>query len=43
MTGVIAMRSGARMTRVVDDLELVVTCGMPEDFAGRVLFLPFQQ
>lgn len=41
MAGVIAIRPDARMARVLDDLELLVTCGAAEDFVGRVEFLPF--
>jgi hypothetical protein len=40
MPGVLAVQSGVSFANIVDDLELVVVCGVPEDFDGRIEFLP---
>lgn len=40
LPGVVAMRSDLAIGRVVEDLEILILAGQPEDLVDRVVFLP---
>jgi len=41
MPGVVEVIATASMGRILDDLELFVQCSLPEEYDGRILFIPF--
>ena len=41
MPGVFEVSVAAPLRAGIEDLLLVIDCGMPEEFDGRVVFLPF--
>jgi hypothetical protein len=41
MTGVVEVISKAPIGKILDDLELFICCSEPEEYEGRVLFIPF--
>jgi hypothetical protein len=40
MPGVIEVIATAPIGQVIDDLELLILCGQPTDYAGQILFIP---
>jgi hypothetical protein len=40
MPGIVAVPQRLLLSRAIDELELLVTVGLPEDFAQQVRFLP---
>jgi predicted nuclease of predicted toxin-antitoxin system len=41
MTGVVEVIATAPIGRIIDDLELFICCSQPEEYEGRILFIPF--
>ena len=41
MPGVVEVIATASIGRILDDLELFVQCSLPEEYDGRILFIPF--
>jgi hypothetical protein len=41
MPGVVEVIATAPIGRILNDLELFVRCSRPEEYEGRVLFIPF--
>ncbi|WP_026103563.1 DUF5615 family PIN-like protein [Pseudanabaena sp. PCC 6802] len=41
MPGVVEAIATAPIGKIVDDLELLVLCGKPEDYENQILFVPF--
>jgi hypothetical protein len=41
MPGVVEVIATASIGRILDDLELFVQCSLPEEYNGRILFIPF--
>jgi len=41
MLGVVEVISRASVGQIIDDLELFICCSEPEEYEGRVLFIPF--
>lgn len=41
MSGVVEVIATASIGRIIDDLELLILCSQPEDYEGRILFIPF--
>jgi uncharacterized protein with PIN domain len=41
MTGVVEVIATAPIGKIIDDLELFIRCGQPEEYEGQVLFIPF--
>lgn len=41
MIGVVEVITKSPIGKIIDDLELFICCGEPEDYEGRVLFIPF--
>ncbi len=41
MMGVVEVIAKSPIGKIIDDLELFIYCGEPEDYEGRVLFIPF--
>lgn len=37
-----AHQQGASLGRIIDDIELITSCGEPEDFANQVTYLPLR-
>jgi hypothetical protein len=41
MPGVVEVIATAPIGRIIDDLELFILCSQPEEYEGRILFIPF--
>ena len=41
MAGVVEVIATAPIGKIIDDLELLITCSQPEDYEGQVIFIPF--
>jgi hypothetical protein len=41
MTGVVEVIATAPMGKIIEDLELWITCSQPEDYNNQVIFIPF--
>jgi len=41
MIGVVEVITKSPIGKIIDDLELFICCAEPEDYEGRVLFIPF--
>jgi hypothetical protein len=41
MTGVIEVISNAPIGKILDDLELFISCSEPDEYQDRVIFIPF--
>ena len=40
MSGVIEVIATAPIGRIIDDLELLILCSQPEEYEGKILFIP---
>ena len=41
MPGVVEVIATAPIGQIIDDLELFILCSQPEEYEGRILFIPF--
>ena len=41
MLGVIEVIATAPIAKIIDDLELFICCSQPDEYEGRILFIPF--
>ena len=41
MAGVVEVIATAPIGKIIDDLELLITCSQPGDYEGQVIFIPF--
>ncbi|MEG4841556.1 DUF5615 family PIN-like protein [Microcoleus sp. B9-D4] len=41
MLGVIEVIATAPIGKIIDDLELFIFCSQPDEYEGRILFIPF--
>ena len=41
MLGVIEVIATAPISKIIDDLELFICCSQPDEYEGRILFIPF--